>query len=180
MRIASRRISACGRSPCFDLGQVDEIIEIKSIKLVAEKRQKMQVKLDRILHAYPDKMHQMLRFVTGNNDVELKEYGCQLKLAKSTVAKVVAKDKNGVHDTFNGIDAASVEYVGFDNKQGGVFGLIFPTCDEAGSVVFSETETEYVLTQKRPLSGVQKPDTRFVLAHRLCFLRIIKPYLKRK
>ena len=151
----------------FDLGQVDEIIEIKSIKLVAEKRQKMQVKLDRILHAYPDKMHQMLRFVTGNNDVALKEYGCQLKLAKSDIAKITIKDKNGVHEAFSGIDASSVEYVGFDNKQGGVFGLIFPTCEEAGSVVFSETETEYVLTQKRPLSGVQKPDTRFVLAHRL-------------
>ncbi|MBR6057510.1 MAG: hypothetical protein IKP58_05000 [Victivallales bacterium] len=151
----------------FDLGQVDEIIEIKSIKLVAEKRQKMQVKLDRILHAYPDKMHQMLRFVTGNNDVELKEYGCQLKITKSTVAKVVVKDKNGIHDTFNGIDASSVEYVGFDNKQGGVFGLIFPTCPEAGQITFSENQTEYVLTQSNPLSGVQKPDTRFVLAHRL-------------
>ena len=151
----------------FDLGEVGDVIEIQSVKLVAEKRPKLQVKLDRILHAYPDKMHQVLRFVVGNRDAALREYGCEARFAKAAIAKVVVKDRNGIHDGFHGVDADSVEYVGFDHRQGGVFGLIFPTCPEAGRVALAETASEYILTQSRLSHGVLKPGTRLLLAHRL-------------
>ena len=80
----------------------------------------------RVFHTYSDKLHQELQFAAKNTTAGIEEVGIITTISADTVAKLIIKDKNGTHDNIDGIDYASVEYVGFDIKEVGVFGYILP------------------------------------------------------
>ena len=159
----------------FDFsGDVGDKIEISSIKLLkASSKDAPALHLDRNLLTYSDKLHQTLHFVASEPTTNIAELGMITKIAADTVQAIVVKDKNGEHNTLDGIDWASVEYVGFDIKGVGVFGYILPLHEASGSIDVVPEDGYYVLTQRTcPENGTILPpenDTSndFYMGHRL-------------
>ncbi len=125
----------------IDLGQsTEEIIEIKDIKAVKLQSESPYVLLDRTLHTYSDKLHQELHFVAPEGQDNIEALGIITEIVADTVDKLIIKDKNGRHDSLENIDWSSVEYLGFDIKNVGIFGYIMPADNSSGTlkVVFDD------------------------------------------
>lgn len=128
------------------VGEKIEITEMKAIKITSEAG--ATVKLDRNYHVYGDKMHQQLRIVAETDTNGVNAFGALTKIEASRVNALVIADKNGKHSDLNGIDAASVQYVGFDIADAGVFGYIFPVESKyVGEVTVTLEDGYYVIKQ---------------------------------
>ena len=156
------------RVDCGDkVGEKIEITEMKAVKIKTTAATAM--KLDRNLHVYGDKMHQQIRVVADGDAHGLKGFGMVTRIEQSRVASLVIADKNGKHTTVDGIDAASVQYVGFDVTDAGIFGYIFPAENEyAGEVTVTLEDGHYVITQTyTPASTTLKSHDSYSIGHRI-------------
>jgi len=156
------------RVDCGDkVGEKIEITEMKAVKIKTTAATSM--KLDRNLHVYGDKMHQQIRVVANGDAHGLKGFGMVTRIEQSRVASLVIADKNGKHTTVDGIDAASVQYVGFDVTDAGIFGYIFPAENEyAGEVTVTLEDGHYVITQTyTPASTTLKSHDSYSIGHRI-------------
>ena len=150
--------------------KVGEKIEIKEMKAVKiNTTAATTLRLDRNYHVYGDKLHQQIRIVANGDTEGLQAFGTVTRIEKSRVASLVIADKNGKHSTIEGIDAGSVEYVGFDIKDAGVFGYIFPAETEyAGKVTVTAEGEYYVITQTyTPKSTSLKSHDSHSIGHRI-------------
>ena len=150
--------------------KVGEKIEIKEMKAVKiNTTAATTLRLDRNYHVYGDKLHQQIRIVANGDTEGLQAFGTVTRIEKSRVASLVIADKNGKHSTIEGIDAGSVEYVGFDIKDAGVFGYIFPAETEyAGKVTVTAEGEYYVITQTyTPKSSSLKSHDSYSIGHRI-------------
>ncbi|MBQ8408057.1 MAG: hypothetical protein IJY39_04260 [Clostridia bacterium] len=132
----------------FDLGKAGEVIEVKDMKAVKLESDAPYVLLDRTWHTYPDKVHQELHFVAPEGQDGIDALGMVTEISADTVAKLIVKDKNGTHDSLDGIDWASAEYVGFDVKDAGIFGYIMPADDASGSIMVTLDGGKYTVVQE--------------------------------
>ena len=106
-------------------GGTVEIKEIKAIKAdVCGAPQDLGVA--RVFHTYSDKLHQELQFSASKTTTGIAEVGMITHISADTVEKLIVKDARGTHTSLDGIEAESVEYVGFDIKNAGIFGYILP------------------------------------------------------
>ena len=129
-------------------GVVDEEIQISSIKLVkVDDDNAPGILLDRNLHTYTDKLHQIIRLVATEDVTGIKEIGMITKISADTVDKLVVYDKNGIHDDLDGIDWASAEYVGFDIKNVGIFGYILASHESSGKLTVTLDGGNYLIKQ---------------------------------
>ena len=112
-----------------------------------EKRNTGDVLLARAVHMYSDKVHQTLQFAVTNEVNDIAELGMLTNIAKDTVAKVIVKDKNGIHESFDDVHWSSAEYVGFDIIGAGIFGYILPVDRLSGKIVVTEEDGNYVIKQ---------------------------------
>ena len=150
--------------------KVGEKIEIKEMKAVKiNTTAATTLRLDRNYHVYGDKLHQQIRIVANGDTDGLQAFGTVTRIEKNRVASLVIADKNGKHSTIDGIDAGSVEYVGFDVKDAGVFGYIFPAETEyAGKVTVTAEGEYYVITQTyTPKSTSLKSHDSYSIGHRI-------------
>lgn len=150
--------------------KVGEKIEIKEMKAIKIKTTAATtLRLDRNYHVYGDKLHQQIRIVANGDTEGLQAFGTVTRIEKSRVASLVIADKNGKHSTIEGIDAGSVEYVGFDIKDAGVFGYIFPAETEyAGKITVTAEGEYYVITQTyTPKSTSLKSHDSYSIGHRI-------------
>ena len=150
--------------------KVGEKIEIKEMKAVKIKTTAATtLRLDRNYHVYGDKLHQQIRIVANGDTEGLQAFGTVTRIEKSRVASLVIADKNGKHSTIEGIDAGSVQYVGFDIRDAGVFGYIFPAETEyAGKVTVTAEGEYYVITQTyTPKSTSLKSHDSYSIGHRI-------------
>ncbi|MBQ8407689.1 MAG: hypothetical protein IJY39_02360 [Clostridia bacterium] len=108
-----------------------------------------KVSINRHFHVYSDKMHHAVQFATTETTADVAEIGIVTKIGADTVAKIMIKDKNGEHTSLDGIDWASVEAVGFDIKDAGIFGYILPVDEIAGSIKVTLEDGNYVIIQSR-------------------------------
>ncbi len=135
------------RIDCGDkVGEKIEIKEMTAIKI--NSTVSTSLKLDRNLHVYGDKLHQQIRVVAEEDVSGLKAFGSVTRIEQSRVASLVIADKNGKHTSIDGVDPASVAYVGFDLTDAGVFGYIFPAEEQyVGEVTVTMEDGYYVITQ---------------------------------
>ena len=149
------------------MGEKIEIKEMKAVKINTTAA--TTLRLDRNYHVYGDKLHQQIRIVANGDTEGLQAFGTVTRIEKSRVASLVIADKNGKHSTIEGIDAGSVEYVGFDIKDAGVFGYIFPAETEyAGKVTVTAEGEYYVITQTyTPKSTSLKSHDSYSIGHRI-------------
>lgn len=135
-------------------GAVGENIEISSIKFVnIDDGGAPKVLMDRNLHAYTDKLHQVARLIATEDVTGIKEIGMITKVAANTVDKLVVYDKNGLHNDLEGVDWASAEYVGFDIKDAGVFGYILATDETSGTLTVTLEDGNYIIKQATVPAG---------------------------
>jgi len=129
-------------------GSVGEQIEISEITALATSNDNApSIVMDRNLHVYPDKMHQVIRLFANKDTTGIDEIGMITKISADTVAKLIVKDKNGTHTSIENVDWNSAEYVGFDIKNVGIFGYILPLHDASGKMTVTLEDGNYVITQ---------------------------------
>ncbi len=153
----------------FDIGGgfSGEKIYIKSVKAINLDDNSIPVRFERKLHTYSDKLHEELHFVTTNATDALASYGMVTKIAADTVEKVFVKDKNGAHYSFEDIDWASAEYVGFDIKNAGIFGYILAKDEGSGKLTVTLEDGTYKITQEMKVTGSVKDKSHFYMGHRI-------------
>ena len=105
------------------------------------------IKISRQFNVYSNKMHHAVQFATTKTTNGIAELGMMTKIAANTVEKLIVKDRNGLHYTFDGVNWADVEYVAFDIKGVGIFGYILPDDDAAGKIRVTLEEGEYIIVQ---------------------------------
>ena len=128
-----------------DVGQYIEISEITALQ--TNTNDAPSIVMDRNLHVYSDKMHQVIRLFAHKDTDGIAEVGMITKIAANTVDKLVVKDKNGTYTSIDGVDWASAEYIGFDIKGTGIFGYILPLDEESGKMTVTLEDGNYVITQ---------------------------------
>ena len=157
----------------FDIGNSGEKVQIKDIKAVQLDTSAPAVLLDRTFHTYSDKMNQVLHFVSTREISGIASLGMITHIPEETVAKLVIKDAKGVHDSLDGVDFATCEYVGFDIKDAGILGFILLPHENSGKLEVTRKDGVYTVTQTAcPEGGVLRfdPDTTaddFYMGHRL-------------
>ncbi len=119
--------------------------------------------LNRSFLIYSDKLHHYLQIAADKvAATNIAEVGMETKIAADTVAKLVIKDKNGTHEGLEGVDFASVEYVGFDIKEAGVFGYILPADNSGGQLKVTLENGVYTILQFRaPENNTIEPSGRY-------------------
>ena len=106
------------------------------------------LRTNKILHVFPDKIHQELRLVGAGEVNELKEYGLVLRLPEKDVDAIQIRDAGGIHNDTS-FDPATVEYAGFHVKGAGVIGLIIPGIKgNTGALTVTNEDGFYVIRQK--------------------------------
>ena len=141
--------------PNTNRGAIDATFEIKELKAVKVESNGAPIdpKVSRHFGMYSDKLHQTLQ-ITTHKDVEgVDAIGFITRIDAATVDKIILKDKNGTHESLDGADMASLEYIGFDIKDAGVFGLILPYDGAGGTMSVSLTDGQYVITQEKSPGG---------------------------
>ncbi|MBO5076494.1 MAG: hypothetical protein J5584_02720 [Clostridia bacterium] len=152
----------------FDIGEnAGEKITVTSVRAVKTSSSAPKVKTEKTYHTFSDKLHQQFRIVTYDK-VDLAEFGMVWKVDKDRIDALRIKDKNGAHDSIDGIDPASVEYVAFDFKEAGVCGIIVPDDPKlTKEVTVTESGSQYIVRQKYPGSLKLKDKATVSVAHRL-------------
>ena len=152
----------------FDMSRYEgETVQIKSLKAVNIDENSIPVRLDRGLHAYSDKLHQELHFVTTAATENLASYGMRTGIAKNTVAKLIVKDKKGTHTTLDGVDWDSAEYVGFDIVGVGIFGYILANHEGSGKLSVTLEGDQYVIIQEKAVDGAVAEKINYYMGHRI-------------
>jgi len=137
----------------FADGSADEVIHIKDMKLVNLESSAPNIVLDRTFHTYSDKLHQALHFVAKKTTSGIASVGLITEIAADTVDKLVVKDANGLHDSLDGVDWNSAEYVGFDIKNAGIFGYVLPIHENSGKLTVELKDGKYVIKQTSSLAS---------------------------
>ena len=124
------------------------MIEVKDIRAVKFSSDAPYILLDRTLHTYSDRLHQELHFVAPEGQDNIDALGMITEIPAQKVSKIIIKDKKGTHASLDGVDMASLEYVGFDIVGVGIFGYIMPFDGKGGSLSVALKGGNYVITQE--------------------------------
>lgn len=106
-----------------------------------------EFKIDKAYHVYADRLYTQYSLLASEATTALEGFGSEIKIDANTVKAVEVKDKNGVHDNINIIDAASVEYAAFDIDGVGVVGFIVPADGSTKEMKVEQFGDTYYITQ---------------------------------
>ena len=109
--------------------------------------------LDHTFHTYSDKLHEELRVVASDNYTGGGVFETKTVIPKDTVNSLILKNKNGETATLDGFDFTSTEYVGFDVKGAGIYGIIMPAISDNGYIKVTQSDGNYEL-----IRGINLPD----------------------
>lgn len=148
-------------------GEKREVIDIKELKIAKTKSSGVpSVALDRVLHTYPDKLHQELHLVATYEESGMTAYGMETAVDASTVKSLLIVDGAGEHTTLEGVDWATVVAVAFDIDRAGVFGYILPASD-GGTLTVTQKEGFYVMDQRMIAKSSYAQFESMYMGHRL-------------
>ncbi|MBO4423791.1 MAG: dockerin type I repeat-containing protein [Clostridia bacterium] len=103
-------------------------------------------------HTYSDKMHEELRAVATGDYSAGGRFETKTVIAADTVDKILLKNAKGESSSLSGFDFSSAEFVAFDIKGAGIYGVIMPSLDDNGYISVELSDGSYVITR-----GVQLP-----------------------
>lgn len=134
----------------FDGGQAGKSVEISDVRFLSAKEIGVStLSASRIFHAYPDKLHHELQVVGHRETSGIEAIGVVTEIAASTVDAIVIKDACGVHNDLCSVDWDSVECVGFDIKNAGIYGYILPVHETTGKLTVTLDGDKYTVIQQR-------------------------------
>ncbi len=132
-----------------DIGAaIGEEIRIHSIKAVQIATDAPSVKLDRTFHLYSDKINDVIRLVAKDAVSDLAAVGSVTRIPADTVDALIIKDRNGTHTSLSDVDFDSAEYVGFDIRGVGIYGVILLPDETSGTLQVILADGEYTLTRE--------------------------------
>lgn len=140
----------------IDLNGMEEgkMVEISEFKILsADEIGTSSLSTARIFHTYSDKLHHELQVVAHYETHDIEAIGMKTEIAADTVDKLIVKDANGLHETLDGVDWATAEYIGFDIKEAGIFGYILPVHETTGKMTVTLEDGKYVIIQERAPEG---------------------------
>ncbi len=160
----------------LDINNVDVVTRyyVKSIRVLPKSSQDgpSALSLNRSFHVYSDKLHQTIQVVSGDlsgsygtvNDSTVTKgiecIGMVTAIPADKVAKLLVKDAAGTHEVLEGVDWESVEYVGFDIKDAGIFGYILPYDGRGGKLEVTLADGVYSIIQTHvPKDNEIKPSS---------------------
>ena len=131
-----------------------EVIEVKELKAIKRGDASVPFALERVFHTYSDKMHEVVRGVltddyTGGGKLETKTV-----IPADTVRKFVLKNAQGEVSSLDGFDFSTTEYIAFDIKGTGIYGIIMPAKDNNGYISVEEKDGNYII-----IRGIDLPDS---------------------
>ena len=133
----------------FDLGKkLDEVIEVKDMKMIKLETESPYILLDRTLHTYSDKLHQELHFVAPAGQDNIDALGMITQIPEERVEKIIAKSNGAIQTELKDVDFSTIEYIGFDIKDAGIFGYIMPCDDGSGSLSVTLENGVYTIIQE--------------------------------
>lgn len=131
-------------------GETGESYEIESLKFVkVDDGGAAQLYLNRSFHVYSDKLHHTAQIVATKETNDIESIGMMTQIPADKVNKVIVFDKNGFHNTLEGVDWESAEYVGFDIADAGIFGLIIPYDQTDDRLYVNLADGIYTIIQSR-------------------------------
>ncbi len=135
-------------------GKVGDKFIIKELKAVkAAGGNAPSLSLNRLFHTYSDKLQHVIQLTAQSNTADIEKIGMYTKIAANTVEKLIVKDAVGTHDTLEGVDWDTAEYVGFDIKNAGIFGYILLPDETSGKLTVTLEDGSYVIEQSRAPEG---------------------------
>lgn len=147
--------------------QGGEKVEISEIKAIKRKDITIPLALERIFHTYPDKMHDVVRVVAVSDYNDGGVLETQTVIPADTVRKLIIKNKDGETDSLDGFDFSTTEYVGFDIKGVGVYGIIMPAVDNNGYIKVELKDGNYTVTRGIEISEPIKKGKDLYFGHRI-------------
>ncbi|MBQ7596132.1 MAG: hypothetical protein IJU45_05655 [Clostridia bacterium] len=110
-------------------------------------RSSAKFKVDKCYHVFADRVYEQLSLFAVKATEDLDTFGTQLKIPVKKTAAIQIKDKNGIHDSVDGIDPQTVEYAAFDIKDAGVFAIIIPSDGSTKEVTVKKSGSDYIIDQ---------------------------------
>ena len=142
-------------------GNAGSTCEIKDIKLIKGDNGGTPENLSivRSFLVYSDKMHSFIQFASKDvATTDIASLGYETRIPKSDVSKVIVMDADGLHESFDGVDWSSAEYVGFDITEAGIFGFILPIDGVGGKLEVKDDGENYIVIQSNtPENGTILP-----------------------
>ena len=142
-------------------GLVGDYYEIKDIKAIkGNTNGAPELSLNRIFNAFSDKMIHNVQVTATKDTTDIEEIGVVTNIAADTVDKLIVKDAAGHHETLDGVDWDTAEYIGFDIKNVGIFGYILVADETSGKLTVTVEDGSYVIKQSRAPEGntLLRPD----------------------
>jgi len=114
--------------------------------------------LNRSFMVYSDKMHQVIQIGTTEKTENIAAVGMLTEIPEDKVANLVLEDNNGIRYNLDDADWDSVQYIGFDIVDAGIFGYILPYDGKGGRIEVTLADGVYKIEQTlAPEGGVINP-----------------------
>ena len=137
-------------------------IKLSSMKLLqGGGTMPLYLSMNRSFLVYSDKMHQVVQIAATQKTENIAAVGILTEISADRVAKMMVKDAAGEHNSIDGVDWATVEYVAFDIVDAGVFGYILPYDGKGGNISIELRDEVYVIEQtKAPENNIINPSAQ--------------------
>lgn len=149
-RVYSSSSKVAGRTNAYQMGYYYYSAHIldQNFGLRTDATGLQHFSIDRTFHIYSDKVNLVQHLTTTGGEASgLAGYGQIYKIDASRVKKLVVKDASGLHETLEGVDWSTCEYVGFDVVRAGVVGFILLPYENEGKLSVTLEDGFYAVEQ---------------------------------
>ncbi|MBQ7699649.1 MAG: hypothetical protein IJT49_04825 [Clostridia bacterium] len=147
--------------------QTGEHIEITDLKAISRGNDTAPLAFERTYHTYPDKIHEEFRIIAMEDYDNGSKFETVTEIPEEKVKKVIIKNKNGEVSSLDGFDFSTFEYVGFDIKDAGIYGIIMPVTENNGYISIDKKDGKYVITRGINIDGAMSKGSELIFGHRL-------------
>ena len=153
------------RIDCGD--RADEKIVIKEITAVKRGKDSVPLALERIFHTFSSKMHEVVRAVATVSYSDGGRLETKTVIPAKTVQRCIFKNADGESALLSGFDFSSAEYVAFDIKDAGIYGVIMPSLDNNGYIKVELKDGNYIITRGKEITSTVLKGKDVVFGHRI-------------
>ena len=107
------------------------------------------VSMSRAFHTYSNKINHVAQITTTKEINSIKAVGMQTKIPANKVSRILIKDMFGYQMGLENVQWHTVEYIGFDIRDIGIFGYIMLNDSTSGNVRVELKDGYYIIWQER-------------------------------
>ena len=145
----------------------DEVVEISTLRAVKTGASSAPFALERIFHTYSDKVHEVLRVVATNDFEGGGRFESEIRIPADTVGAVLFANAAGESADPDGFDFTTAEFVAFDIRDAGVWGVILPNTKNNGDIRVELRDGTYIVTRGIEMKTAIQKGGDVLFGHRL-------------